>query len=119
MTVIQVHVPDDEGQRVHQNDDENRDRDNDDNDDVRVVSWNHQTAWWVGDYYITGLHVEVAHEHADRDSSHTLQYVKLCVSTLTGVLCWLVWTELAVEATGRSVGRRQSVLRTPVHAHIT
>ena len=38
MTVIQVHVPDDEGQRVHQNDDENRDRDNDDNDDVRVVS---------------------------------------------------------------------------------
>ena len=37
---------------------------------------------------------------------------------VTFLFCWLVWTELAEEATGRSVGRRQSVLRTPVHAHI-
>ena len=37
---------------------------------------------------------------------------------VTFLFCWLVWTKLAEEATGRSVGRRQSVLRTPVHAHI-
>ena len=37
---------------------------------------------------------------------------------VTFLFRWFVWTALAEEATGRSVGRRQSVLRTPVHAHI-
>ena len=37
---------------------------------------------------------------------------------VTFLFRWFVWTALAEEATGRSVGRRQSVLRTPVHVHI-
>ena len=38
-------LPDDEGQCVHENDDENRDSDDDDYDDV--VSWKHHSVWWV------------------------------------------------------------------------
>ena len=50
-------------------------------------------------------------------------HMHMCIRTCmnqpyTFLIHWFVWTELAVEATGRSVGRRQSVLRTPVHAHI-